>query len=294
MPNADLDAQNPSHCDKRPGWDVLAHAAHSALLKWTATLAVTLKVVMLHLVALNLVACEPQGDDVGDGADSESSIALVLPTDTRIDYVLQTSWEGATWEHGIPVVTDADGTSIGISSLRMSTGTLELIECPTQRHHSLESDSSAVFAILDEDLVQSEAKVVGPGYASGVSYCEVRMLSVTSEGLLDLDPAANEYASLVLEGWTRPAGSSEMTPLFATVALADGSIRPISALRAWPQVLDLPADAQVAIDITRRPALAFERLAVLELEPAELAFELIGEVLRSSSVTAARQDTEPS
>lgn len=236
-----------------------------------------------------VVGCDGDEEEGADDDDVDSSISLDLRTGTRIEYVMRTSWEGASTEGGIPVVADADGTEIGIESLRLALGTLELIECPTLRHHTVESDSSAVFGVLDEELVGHEPSTFGTGFASGVSYCELRMLSVTSTGLLDVDPSVDEYASLVLEGWTRPAGSTSATPLVATVALADGSIRSIDAHAPWPDDVTLSVETDVAIEVTRRPALAFERLHVLDLDTDELAFELVGEVLRSSYVTAAER-----
>ena len=278
-----------------PGTSVLA--APSNLSPGTSTLAA------LALAALAaLAACGPPAplpDASGPAAP------LRLAAGTPVAYVLDWSWDDATRDGDAHVFTTDRGYTVRLETAYVATGRAELVPCAEARPsltdavsallvttahaaHSRIGDASAVSAPVVESAHAARPHLLGRAFASGSDYCSVHVLGVPVDAAAP-DGFTLARESLVLTGhWTAP-GSDERHPLHASINLQDGSLRPLSGWTEFPRDL-APASASVAVILTRHPARAFNRLDLARLGETDLAFAVLGNLLKT---TEARIATRP-
>ena len=270
--------------------DVPPKASRASVRLSLATLALTL-----------LAACGPPP---ALPKASSPAAPLRLAAGTPVAYVLDWSWDDATRDGDAHVFTTDRGYTVTLATAYLATGRAELVPCSeapsltsavssllvrtAHAAHARVGDTSAVSAPVVEPAHHARPHLLGRAFASGHDYCSVHLLGVPVDAAA-ADGFALARESLVLTGhWTAP-GSPERHPLHASINLQDGSLRPLSGWTSFPTDL-APASANVAIVLTRHPTKAFDNLDLARLGATDLAFAVLGNLLRS---TEARIATRP-
>jgi hypothetical protein len=239
--------------------------------------------------------------------DTREAAPLQAARDTAITYVLAWSWEGARREGGAWVFESDLGYTIGITAAHSAISQVALVPCEGA-DAAREAGGPAAWAVdlvvgtahaahggtpdastAAEPIVEwwgEEARVFGAAKAGGGDYCELHVVSAPIAGAA-ADGTAFAGETLVLTGFWSAPGEGERHGLKVSVNLSDGRVRPLARMVEWPREA---AGEGLAVVIERRPARAFDGLALERLSDVELAYEALGGVLQSAEVTVARRD----
>lgn len=243
-------------------------------------------------------------------AEIDEVAPLQAARGTAITYVLAWSWEGARREGDAWVFESDLGYTIGITSAHSAISQVALVPCAgadaarddggvgglaawaadlvvgtAHAAHGGTPDASTAA----EPIVESwgdAARVFGAATAGGGDYCELHVVSAPIAGAA-ADGTLFAGETLIMTGFWAAPGEGERHGLQVRVNLSDGRVRPLARTIEWPREA---AGAGLAVVIERRPARAFDGLALGELSDVELAYEVLGGVLQSSEVAVARRE----
>ncbi|MCA9662810.1 MAG: hypothetical protein KC486_31010 [Myxococcales bacterium] len=259
------------------------------------------------------VADDPRPSAAGGLADAgeEELGPLTIDRDGIVAYVLDWSWEGAAREDGAWVMVSDLGYTIGVESAYVATALVELVPCelssagegpsaatPTpeldtlgiagvdpQAAHSGTSDPSAAVAALVEAIHTSPSTIFGAGLASGDAYCGLHILGSPLDAAAD-DGERLENQSVRIRGWWSAPGDAAREPLDVSVNLPRGSVRALARLGPWPEG-DALAGVAAVFSVTRYPAVAFDGVELATLSDAEVAYEVLANLMHSGEVEVA-------
>lgn len=273
-------------------------------------------------LAAALAGCDEAAPGADAGATTRpSALASAEPPgpaapleparDAAIVYVLAWSWDGARREGDAWVFETDLGYTVGITAAHSALSQVALVPCAEEAAgaegdaigeiaawagnmvlgtahaaHGGTPDASTAAEPLAESWLDQTRRVFGAAEASGGAYCELHAVSAPFAGTAaDGEVFAGE--TLKLSGFWSAPGDGERHGLEVRVNLSDGRVRPLARVAPWPQE---SSEGEVALVIERRPARAFDGLALEQLSDLELAYEVLGGVLQSAEVTVARRD----
>ncbi|MEZ4381213.1 MAG: hypothetical protein R3A79_07680 [Nannocystaceae bacterium] len=247
----------------------------------------------------------PQVDGLADAGADELG-PLTIDRDAIVAYVLEWSWEGAAREEDAWVVVSDLGYTIGVEAAYVGTALVELVPCEdaagadagagasaalalpepaAQAAHSGTSDPSAAVGELVEAVHAAPSSVFGAGLASGDAYCGLHLLASPLDAAA-ADGARLDGESLRLRGWWSAPDDPARHALDASVNLPRGSVRALARLGARPPG-DALAGVAAVFTVTRYPALAFDGVDLAALSDAELAYEVLANLVQSGEVEVA-------
>lgn len=226
-------------------------------------------------LALSMIACLPS--EPIDDAELEPVI-WTPPVGTALVYQSRWDWEDATLGPAGERVFETDlGYRVGIELGVLATISVMLVPCndeqladPSLRSHSTISDSSELIGPWIEAFSVGSMVEFGSADASGASYCALHWLAAalttsSSEGF-ELD-----HTSIELIGWYE-SPSGERREFEATVPLAAGGL-PDLAIDGSSTFAE--HDADLKVELVRRPTRALDGEELDELDDAELAYAFV-------------------
>jgi hypothetical protein len=221
---------------------------------------------------------------------------LELSEGARVAYGGRFDWKGAVLKHGSYYFDNSLGYSFRVDALHLTTSSVQLRPCEEETassfpffgismayaDHVVTDDTSIALVAKVEDAFIEETKQLAVGVVTGGSYCKAFARSLTTS---DAEGELGK-STLVVRGAyaiTAKTGEDKWEEFDARVDLQEGLLEDLlfDPAPSWQ-----PNDANIdaAIVFTRHPVQAFQGLNPNNLQPVEIAWEILGAMLHSSTV----------
>lgn len=259
---------------------------------WAAALLVLCVCVMVPLCSTLDVAL-PSPDLTSPQSEREPG-PVTLEPGARIAYIAQFDWEDAYTKQGSYYFTNNLGYHFRIDMFHLATSTIQLRKCGEDKegaslfeslfmsvayaNHFAHNDASMVYVAQAENGLKTQEILLGTGVTNGGSYCKVFAQSSQIKPLRE--PIQDN--TLLLRGAytsTPHTEATNWTPIDVRIAMAQGLIEELVIER---EPRDMP-EHEVSVVLTRYPTRAFDDNDPTKLLPVELAWEVISNLLHSSS-----------
>lgn len=227
--------------------------------------------------------------------DSETSLGLE-PGD-RVAYAGRFDWEDARQENGSYYFVNSLGYQFRIDTLYLATSSVQLRVCDVEEEsswlprwgvavayadHVVEDDPSLAIVGKTEDAFVEGTTLLAVGTVGGGDYCRA---FARSSLLLEPESGLGEHTLVVSGAYTfiGNEGLDNWTEFDASVPLTEGLLEDL-AMDPAPSWQPSAEDIDASIVFVRYPVRAFQSVDPRRLLPVELAWEILGNLLHTSSV----------
>lgn len=227
---------------------------------------------------------------------------LVLPPGARVAYAGSFDWEDAIREDGSYNFVNSLGYQFRIDALYLVTSSVQLRACEEEQEsspssswlprwgvavayadHVVEDDPSLAWVGKVEDALAEEIMPLAVGVVGGGTYCQAFARSAQFK---EPGGAQVEHTLVVAGAYTFGGNVSDenWVEFDASVTLTEGLLKELS-LDPSPTWRSSEDDIDAGVLLVRYPVRAFQFIDPRRLLPVELAWELLGNLLHTSSVT---------